>query len=421
MPCDAGRLTARKDPVARGPGVAAGLILALLAGCLETPPSGGPSSPSTNITDPTNGNALYLGSPTCDACHAEIGAIHDRHGHSHILNLTFGRAPTFTPALPGTLEPPPGLAWSDFDFVVGGHAKGAQFIDRNGFLVTDQDGALIQYHLAHPPSGNPAGFSAFTDTGRTPYIFDCIRCHTTAPQSLAEIGRREDNRPGIDGEWVEEGVQCEACHGPGSNHVGNPSAGTIFVASNSTTVCNHCHSSGTGRLLARGAFIAGYQQADEMAASPHTALDCTTCHDPHVSVFADRDKAIRNQCRDCHTINMALHEGKTYTRGDLVEPVTCESCHMPYASMYFRSAAADFTNGGMVGDTRSHVMYINTEEVGFSSMFTADGSEVVRNTEGKAAVTVDYVCLRCHHGKGSAFELDLRGASAISAAIHSTR
>ncbi|MEP0843477.1 MAG: hypothetical protein HRF43_12310 [Phycisphaerae bacterium] len=295
-------------------------------------------------------------------------------------------------------------------------------IDRDGFLLTDAAGGLITYHLAHPASGNAAGFAAFTGFGKTPYPFDCLRCHATASTSLTELGRREDNRPGIDGEWVEEGVQCEACHGPGGRHVGNPSAGTIFVASNSTAVCNHCHSSGTGRLLARGHFIAGFQQADEVAASPHAALDCTTCHDAHVSVFADPQRAIRNDCQDCHReVNMALHQGKVYTRGDYVEPVTCRSCHMPYASMYFRSAAADFADGGMVGDVRSHVMYIDTQERTFASMFTADGGEVIRDERGKAAVTVDYVCLRCHHGRGSAFELGLRGASSIAAAIHSVR
>ena len=110
-----------------------------------------------------------------------------------------------------------------------------------------------------------------------------------------------------------------------------------------------------------------------------------------------------------------------YTQGDYVEPLTCESCHMSYADRYLQSATSERTAGlGRIGDTRTHIFFISTQEQDFTSLFTADGGAVVRDAQGKAAVTADFVCLRCHHGLGNAFALDLHGAAEVTPAIHTT-
>lgn len=397
-------------------------MASLLLFCACPGPDG--DNPLSNTTDPTNNGADYLGSATCSACHPNLGALHERHGHSQVLKRTQGIAPTYSSGLTraGLPNPPPGLGFSDLGFVIGGYTKGANFVDRDGFLLTDTTGGLpIRYTLALPHTAGQAGFGAFTGPVQTPYAYECFRCHTTGPLSLAAGGQREDNRPGVGGSWALDGVQCEACHGPGSRHVPNPSAGNIYLDSRSTT-CATCHSSGTGEILAAGGYIAGNQQADELAASPHAGFTCTICHDPHASVFADRGTAIRNDCRSCHsTQNMALHAGKVYTQGDYTETLTCESCHMSYAGRYLQSAAPEHTAGlGRVGDTRTHIFFISKEVVDYTSMFTATGGAVVRDAQGKAAVTADFVCLRCHHGQGNAFALSLRSAADATPAIHTT-
>jgi hypothetical protein len=400
------------------------VLIALLLALPGCPGLDGGDNILSNTTDPTNGGADYLGALTCQACHPQLGALHERHGHSQILKRTQGTPPVYSSGLSraGVPSPPPGLTFADLGFVIGGYTKGANFVDRDGFLLTDTASGLpIQYNLALPHTDSQAGFTAFTGLAATPYTFDCLRCHTTGPQSLAAGGLREDNRPGVGGSWALDGVQCEACHGPGSNHVPNPSAGNIYLDPRSAT-CTGCHSSGTGQILANEGFIAGNQQADELAASPHAGFTCTICHDPHASVFADRGAAIRNDCRACHASqNMALHQGVVYTQGNYTEPLTCESCHMSYAGRYVQSAAPERTAGlGRVGDTRTHIFFISKQEVDFTSMFTANGGAVVRDAQGKAAVTADFVCLRCHHGLGNAFALDLHGASGVTPAIHTT-
>jgi len=52
-------------------------------------------------------------------------------------------------------------------------------------------------------------------------------------------------------------------------------------------------------------------------------------------------------------------------------------------------------------------------------MFTADMTSVQKDTAGRAAVTVDFVCLRCHNTEnGYPFRLTVRSASEIALGIH---
>ena len=60
---------------------------------------------------------------------------------------------------------------------------------------------------------------------------ECIGCHVTGPKSRVEEGRTVVNR----------GVQCEACHGPGSLHVADPKGKTPLVKTPDESACTRCH------------------------------------------------------------------------------------------------------------------------------------------------------------------------------------
>lgn len=395
-----------------------------LAGCTELPPvPGGPAD-----GDATGGEPTYIGSAACAACHPDIAATLELHGHSQALKVTQGTAPSYPPEAPfaGVPSPPPTFEWSDVAFVIGGYTKAANFVDVDGFVLTDgAAGTPLQYTLERPHSATEAAFVPFSpgDVTASPYPYECFRCHTTGGEPIeTNGGQRQGNRPGIGGTWAEEGVRCEACHGPGSLHPPDPSGGTIVVDS-TAALCARCHGypDEAEVIVAADGFIAGNQQFGEVQASPHAGFACIVCHNPHVSVTFDRANALRNGCRACHPgQNMAMHEGKILIQGDYVEFLACESCHMPFAARNASSAAAEFTggNGGRIGDIRTHIMYIDTVERDYKALFTADGQEVVRDTDGKAAVTLDFVCLRCHNGISSAFLLTLDGASTIGDSIH---
>ncbi len=376
--------------------------------------------------DPPGEPTEYVGSPTCLACHPGFGD--SRHGHAQAMKRVEGVAPSYPDvnATVGVPTPPEGFSWFDLDFVIGGYTKGARFVDSEGFLLTDGTaGTESQYNLPSDETGIAGGFAPHLPDQTEPleFEYDCFRCHATGAMTLAESGgRQQGNRPGILGTWAEEGVACEACHGPGNLHLPNPSASNIVVDT-SAEACAECHSTPGDPLTiaAHDGYIAGNQQYAEVQASPHRDFACTLCHDPHESAIHDPQIGIRNDCTACHAdVTMALHEGKVFQWGSYTEELTCQSCHMPPAAKYLASNELAIEQGPVapIGDTRSHIMWINTSTNDPSEMFTEDGSEVIRDADGNAEVAVCFVCYRCHHGEGNAFRLPADGGCAIGPGIH---
>lgn len=396
---------------------------------LPIPPTGS-TGIFNNTADKTNNNAGYLLSNACQACHPTIAAQHIINGHAHKVQQVTGGPPTYPEqgTRAGVPNPPDGMAWADVSYVIGGYIRKARFINQNGYVMTNGvDGVNTQWNLSFPANGTTPSWSAYhaDQVDPKPYDFSCFQCHTTGalPQD-EDTPMFQDNRPGFIGTWVETGVQCEECHGPGSNHVPNPSARDIYVDSSGANTCNKCHNrpygSEDGVIRASGGYIRHHEQWPELQASGgHATLQCTMCHDPHVSVNYDRANAIRNECVACHaTQGMALHSGKTFTRGDYTEELSCVSCHMPFATKSAQAATtAVVGDHGRMGDTRSHIFRINTNNVNYTGMFSEDGGSVLQDEQGRAAVTVDFVCLRCHNGIG-AFEIGMEIAADIATNMH---
>ena len=391
-----------------------------------------------NTTDKTNGGASYVGSGACKSCHPQVGAWHELHGHGNILTPTLGQPPQFPSEAEGAgvPDPPAGFDWSDISWVIGGYTKRASFAGLDGYLLTNGvDGVDSQWNLDFLPNGTAAGFVEYEPSQVTPkpYDFSCFQCHTTAPAAQDPgFPEFEENRPGFVGTWGEAGVMCESCHGPGSNHFNSVEDRAlvdptkIFVDVTGTKSCFECHNrpfdSRNGKILAGGGYIKNQEQYPELKASGgHSEFACTFCHSPHRSVFYDRAGAIRNDCTDCHSSqNMALHEGKVFARDGYVEALRCESCHMTYATRSASVGGVDVVGAmGRMGDTQTHIFRISTEDVGYEGMFTADGSEVIRDGAGRAKVTVDFVCLRCHNeATDNPFALTIEFASEIAIGMH---
>lgn len=382
-----------------------------VAGCL--PP------PAPQPTPPPDGPAAFVGAAACQACHANLMEDHARHGHANALMPIIGGPPaTFA-------DPPPGLDWSDVAYVIGGNVKAANFVDADGFLLVDGDTGLpVQFNLPHAPTQTTGHVPETGDTFTPqPFDFDCFRCHVTGAESIESSGgRRQDNRPGIGGTWHDAGVQCEACHGPGSLHIPTPQLGNLRV-DGSAGACGECHASGLGldALAVDRGLLAANQQSAELLAGPHATLACNVCHDPHVSVFADREAALRNQCSSCHAgQDMARHEGLVFVDGDYVERLSCESCHMPFGSASTSVIQRETASGAALryGDGRSHVFAIDIAARSFDSKISPGGDRVVFDASGQFEMTLDVVCVRCHNGVSRAFELTLQSASTIAPSLH---
>lgn len=408
----------------------------LLSGCPVFPPDGNNLPLFVNRTDKTNGGAAFVGSAACRQCHSEIAAQHANHAHAFALTAVRGAAPEFPNEAEsgGVPNPPQGFAWSDVSYVVGGFSRAARFVNQAGeWITTGHDGVEAQWNLRFPANGTAAAFVPFLPaaTGPAPLEFQSFAPRTTGPQPRTEESPlSQGNRSGIDGTWFEDGVQCEACHGPGGNHFF--ALGTrvqidrtrIFVDPSGSDSCRQCHTQPYGEpggpILAKDGYIEPLQQSAELAASgAHARFTCTTCHDPHRSLRFDRETAIRNDCTACHaTQNMAGHRGKMFEKGGYREALRCESCHMPFAVRDGSNADEDFAGeAGRIGDTRSHIFRLSVRAVDSSAFLTEDGRQVRLDESGRAALTVDYVCIRCHNGDGL-FPLTVSRAAEIAARVH---
>ena len=415
--------------------VGVGLTLVLAGGCptLLGPDTASESGPVfNNTTDPANAGAAYIGSAACTACHAGTAETAALHGHVHALKPVEGVPPVYPKAAEraGVPAPPPGKDWADVSYVMGGYVHGAVFVGTDGFVLTDGvEGGNTQWNLDFPPNGTEAGFAAFGADQQSPlpYEYDCFRCHTTGPRRQdAGGGRTQDGRPGIEGTWVEAGVQCEACHGPGSLHAPNPAARDLYVGSASMT-CARCHLAGDDPSVIRaaGGYIsANTQYAELLASGGHACFACGVCHDPHASTIYQRSQGIRNACQACHAdASMAGHSETVFVRAGYEEPITCESCHMPFTGLSNSAAGADIMGRlGRMGDVRSHIFRIAVRDADFTDMFTAGGTQVVTDSDGRAEVTVDFVCLRCHTidatVENNAFPLTIDQARQIAGNLH---
>ncbi len=421
----------------------AGPLVAALSGtmCLEdhlpdtggSPPDAETAPIYNNTTDPTNDGASYIGSGACIACHPTQAALHALSGHAHKLKPINGAAPTY-PAdatRAGVPNPPAGFAWTEVGYVIGGHIRKGRFVDLDGFILTnDADGVDTQWNLDFPPNGTVAGFVPYESSGNfsalnpKPYDHSCFQCHTTGAQEQDPGDPRfQDNHSGMAGTFEEAGVQCEGCHGPGSKHPPNRFERNLYVGQ-SASACGRCHTRGddSNVVLAGGGFIRHHEQWPELLASGgHASLNCVDCHNPHASANYDRDNAIIKECTDCHpNQTMALHSGKTFERGGYTEVLSCQSCHMTFATKSAAAASAAVVGAnGRMGDIKTHIFRINASAVDFNSMFSADGSQVLKDEAGRAAVTVDFVCLRCHSGVGNVFGLNIAAAGIVAQDMHS--
>ncbi|MBZ0171819.1 MAG: cytochrome c3 family protein, partial [Phycisphaerales bacterium] len=232
--------------------------------------------------------------------------------------------------------------------------------------------------------------------------FDCGRCHTTGYDAA---GGNQHGLPGLIGTWTEDGIRCEACHGPSSDHVTWPTEMLPLGGKD----CDECHYRDSQfRMPWSGGFMKHHQQGEDLTHSPHAGrLNCSSCHDPHRSTVND-DGGMFSHCTDCHPGDA----DNGYYLVDEMEDVDCIECHMPYMA---KSAEA---TGPYKADIRGHLFQITTAPVYAADNVYQEGSGMFwkQNLRGQSYVTLDYACLGCHEEIDE--ELTMAEASAYAANIH---
>jgi len=343
----------------------------------------GPAGPA----GPAGTNAAsYVGSAACGFCHEDQPALWDNSGHKYKLNKVLGDV---APEYPYTEvpEPPEGYTWADISYVIGGYNWKARFIDQEGYIITGADEtATTQYNFANPVVGNTAGWVGY-HAGEVDKPFDCGRCHTTGYDPEGHQG----GLPGIIGTWEEDGIGCEECHGPASNHVDDP-YGVKLLVDRDAEACGSCHirdsyPEGKTEIDASGGFIRHHEQYEELFQTMHYALDCVDCHDPHAGVIQGRQEVeiatVNIKCGNCH-----YEQAETQASTVMKNAVDCIDCHMP---RIVKSAVGDAD--AHTGDIRTHLFAIDPNA---TDQFSEDGKTAI------SQITLDWACKSCHRTGGTA-------------------
>lgn len=185
---------------------------------------------------------------------------------------------------------------------------------------------------------------------------NCVSCHSTGydaaaynwgfddwpfqfPDSLYE-GQADAMAQAYPDAMNRANIQCESCHGPGSEHFGDASDSKIAF-SLSSKVCAYCHDSGTHHVYPAQFDVSKHAN---MTAG-QTRSGCTQCHNGEG--FIDYIKS-----------------GKTVTPGAKSENISiaCATCHDPHDATnphQLRTVTATLENGYEIADVGNGGLCMN--------------------------------------------------------------
>ncbi len=297
-------------------------------------------------SQPQGTRSDYVGSETCALCHANTFATFKQTWHQMILRptesvITLGDFSSQDPDLTFTLD--------DVEWVLGGQYKQRYLTEIDGELYVLpaewnlQTGEWVAYEVE--------------DWRSRRYSQYCAGCHTTGYDATTQT-------------WVEPGVGCEACHGPGADHVAatgdrariiNPAE---LLFQDQVEVCAQCHSRGedpSGEFPFPVGYVPGgpaelsqtfvlstdmddfwpdgtakrhhMQYQDWRQGTHQDSVGCIFCHTSHSVGETDHQTRMvgNDRCLVCHEGNRDLITHIPFM-ASAVDEVTCMDCHMPQVS-----------------------------------------------------------------------------------------
>ena len=300
--------------------------------------------------------AVFIGSQQCRPCHA---TVFDAYAKTPMARSS-GRVESLAPArftaaghryqiADNTLLFPGGSA--TIDYFLGSNAAGRSYLRQyEGYLF---ELPVTWYAQKQTWDASP-GYEDHKEVHLTRAVeASCLQCHASRVRPVLGTQNRFGDPP-----FLENGVACERCHGPGSDHAQAPAKSNIVNPARldperRDAVCSQCHLTGEARIERPGRKFAEFRAGDRLAdyatyfvskmgrkdikvtshveklaaSACKTAsgdqLWCGTCHDPHSN--ADNSQPA---CQGCHQTAHRQQE-------------RCVTCHMP------RAKAVDANHGVM--------------------------------------------------------------------------
>jgi predicted CXXCH cytochrome family protein len=310
---------------------------------------------------------FYVGSDECGSCHRTLTRAHSASAHSLALSRDdeairgdFRQGESVrTVTLPGEDAARPFTA-DDIAYTVGAGKYIQQYLfeyenDRYYVLPAQWNVAERQWEALNLGAAWPDPAYDWNQ--------NCAYCHVTGLDVEA-------------GEWEEAGVQCEACHGPGSEHLDetdsagrNPDDEELALIRESINpavdpqVCGQCHArgvSGDGHPFPVGyvpgmelgaAFTlddgsAWYPSGHARTANMQYSEWLTSGHASSLANLLQSGAEVEAECLTCHSADyvyterlrqMVESDEREGSAPDSLTPqtaqygITCTACHNPHA------------------------------------------------------------------------------------------
>ena len=309
------------------------------------------------------GKEQYVGASECAKCHAAQAAM--------IQNSAMARAATRAADAESLQHGPLTFQVGRYDYQISKRAernvlkisKGASSFSTNllwafgvGHIgqtyVYEANGHFYESHLTfytttqalditpgHPRTEPPSleeGAGRRMAMDETPR---CFGCHTTASTTKNHF----------DPQTMVLGVTCEACHGPGAEHVAAAKSGadeqliaesitnpSRFSSVESVDFCGACHrtyqdvvSDSATRIGTLNVRFTPYRLENSRCWKKADArITCVSCHDPHKPLSLD-PASYDSNCLQCHLAAGAKKDNDTEATACPVGVNLCVTCHMP--------------------------------------------------------------------------------------------
>lgn len=245
------------------------------------------------------------------------------------------------------------------DYIVGSGQHTHSHLFKEGKYIYQ---APMTWYAQQAKWDLPPGFEVHNSHYNRMIDVECMSCHNAMPVMAEGSDRRFVS--------LGNGIDCERCHGPGSEHVRiqQTSPGKFpdqhgnYIVNPSklswqrlTDVCQRCHLQGNNVLKPGKSFTdfkpgmklsdvfeiylpltdgeepfdmanhAARLQKSKCFIAGKGKLTCISCHNPHVSVKVTGQETFNSSCRGCHT-GESCKEDKSIQKA---ASFNCVKCHMP--------------------------------------------------------------------------------------------
>ncbi len=284
-----------------------------------------------------------------------------------------------------------------FDITFGG-VKAETYLYWKGKQIFELP--MSYFSALHSWTNSPGYAGDNADFGR-PILRRCFECHSSYIKEIPQPGVDLQNRKvEFDPQSLIMRIDCERCHGPGTNHVNfhtafpeEKKARYIVKFSDLTRAqkldaCAVCHGSGkdvfmrSSFVFKMGDTLSKFKEPHFLTENPNPAtldvhgnqngllgfskcflmsnMDCTTCHDVHKN--QSTNLALYSQkCMNCH--NEANHNFcKMAPKLGAAMKNNCIDCHMPLKPSSIISVAASHGEKQVPYLVRTHRIAIYPEE-----------------------------------------------------------